>query len=847
MLKIRITAILLIMSGMLSINAQNGSLRGVVIDKDDHQPIPFATIAVTQEQGIIVTGGTSDNDGNFHIRSLVPGTYNVIVSFIGFRSDTITKLNITKQSPDINLGNIAIAASGISIDEVEISTMASTVVSKIDRRSYRPEDFQTAKGGTAVDILNKIPSVSVSSDGEVSVRGTTDFMVYLNGKPTQLDPSVLLAQISADAIEGIEVITVPGAKYDAQGKGGIINITTKTSGLQGLTIMANSLAGGAPWGNITDTYSGYNLNDNRYGGNVNLLYSKDKFSAYGGLSYSMRNVNGMRTGDARILDSTGTVYKHMVASGERPEWYENYSANAGFTYKLSARSELSSAYYFGSRTEGRSAFYVYNVFFADQDKNTIAGIPRDDHWIYNPNTDNRYGTFHTFNLDYNYRPDPSSELSVSFLYELSGLSRILDNYDYDFDKTNDTPGALLEHFNQTDDTPLNAYQLFLDYEKEFDGGHTIGIGFQPQFFSIDGSFSYDTLGIMSNEMGDYSSLENSIDLSRNIYAGYVNYEGNWDKLSVIAGLRLEYTDQLMHIDNPDYFTIFNRATQSEYTVQQLDWFPVLHAAYDLGKDKITMAASRRISRPPIKNMAPFLYRRHHEVYVVGDPGLKPEYVTTAELSYEKKFGKHKLLLTGFYRAVDNAVFRVNTVYYDEMVLIRSYTNSGESQSLGAELNSNFELGSKAKFFLGGSLYNYRISGDVFGYQEDNSSTNWNVKGVLNIIPSKQLRWSTDFDIQSATVTAQGSNAMFYFLNTALTYSPPAIERWNFTFKVLDILGSNEKGLDTRAFNAAGEQIFYQETLYLRYGPIAELSLSYSFNSGGKFQKKRESTFGDSEF
>jgi outer membrane receptor protein involved in Fe transport len=374
------------------------------------------------------------------------------------------------------------------------------------------------------------------------------------------------------------------------------------------------------------------------------------------------------------------------------------------------------------------------------------------------------------------------------------------------------------------------------------------MGIHPQYFRITGDFTYDTLGIVTGEMGSYTELENGIDLRRGIYAGYLDYSGSWDRFEIMAGLRLEYTDQTLEIDNPDYFTIFDRPTQSTYLVQQLDWFPTLHASFTpVEATTLNLAASRRISRPPIKNMAPFLYRRHLEVYVVGDPALMPEYINSVELGLEQKFGKQKVNLTGFYRGVDNAIFRVNTVYHEEMVLIRSYTNSGNSRSLGAELNADFEAGNKVKFFLGGSLYNYRIQGDIFGYQEDNSSTNWSLKGNANIALSKQLKFTTDFDIMSATVTAQGSNEMFYFANAAISYTPALLEKWSFALRVLDIFSSNLRGLDTRAYDSSGRQIFYQETLYTRTGPIAELGISYAFNSNGKSGKKAESSFGKNEF
>jgi outer membrane receptor protein involved in Fe transport len=730
---------------------------------------------------------------------------------------------------------------------VEIRGESASVVTKIDRRTYNASEFETAKGGTAVDLLNKLPSVSVGPDGAVSVRGTTDFMVYLNGKPTQLEPSVLLAQLSADAIENIEVITVPTAKYDAQGKGGIINVVTRQKGMEGLSISANVLGGGAPWGNLTDPLSGYKNNDYRYGGGLNYVYVKNKITFYGGYYYNQKNVNGDRVGDARLLQENGSYY-HMVASGERPEWYENYAANYGLDITLSKRSLLSAAYYFGKRTEGRSAFYVYNNFYGDVNKNPISGIPVDNSWIYNPNTDNRYGTFHSGNIDYKIKFENDASLNASFLYEHSSLSRALDNKDYAYDKSTETVGALQRHFTQSDDTPLNGFRLSLDYDKALSNGDVLSIGLQPQLLTQSGGFKYDTLNTETNEWGSYSELENAIDLYRGVYAGYTDYSGKSDRFEFSLGLRLEYTDQTIEMENPDYFNIFERPAESTYTVNQLDWFPSVHLNWAIGEDDHLIAAgSRRINRPPTKNMAPFLYRRHYEVYVVGDPALKPEYVSNLELTYDKLIGNQNIALTGFYRGVENAIFRVNTVYEEENVLIRSYTNSGNTQSLGAELNSNVEIGSKITMFVGGSLYNYRVAGDIFGYQENNQSTNWSLKGNFNWKASDAFKFTADFDFKSATVTAQGQNELFYLANAVVTYTPLKISGWSFALRGIDLLASNIEALNTRAFDSEGTQIFYQEVQYNRYGPILEFGLNYAFNSSGKSKKKSKTTFGDEQF
>jgi outer membrane receptor protein involved in Fe transport len=845
--KVLFTGILILF--IINAFAQNGSISGVVFDKESGERIPFASVSVFSTASDEVVGGSVSNDkGKFKVDKLEVGEYKVVVSFIGYTATTLNPVSISDKKLTPNVGEISIAASSLELESVEVSGMANSTSKKIDRQTYRASDFETASGGTAVDVLNKLPSVSVDADGAVSLRGTSDFMVYLNGKPTQMEASVLLNQIAASNIENIDVITVPTARYDAQGKGGIINISTKKSGADGLSISANGLLGGSPWGNISDKYDGYDLTDNRYGGGLNLVYRQNDLTLYGGGNYNYKNVNGSRIGDARLLQSDGSYY-HMVADGERPEWYENYSANFGVDYNLTEMSNISASYYYGNRTEGRSAFYVYNNFYGDIDKNSIEGIDSENEWIYNPNTDNRYGKFHTANIDLSQKFDNKSQVKISLLFEHSELSRALDNLEYAFDKPSDTVGDKLKHFNQTDDTPLDAFRTSVEFEKEFDNKSKLGLGIQPQFLSQKGGFNYDTLNVDNGDWGPNSKFNNDIELSRAIYAGYVDYSGTFGGLSVIAGLRLEYTDQLLEIGNPDYFNIFDRTTRSEYKVKQLDWFPTLHMQYDLNeRDVLTFAASRRINRPPTKDMAPFLYRRHYEVYVVGDPELEAEYLTNFELSLDKKMGDQSVTLTGFYRGTDNAIFRVNTVYEEENVLIRSYTNSGDVQALGAELNANLSTGKFAKFFLGGSLYRFNVKGNVFGYTEDNSSTNWSLKGNANLFFTDELKFTLDFDVKSATVTTQGQNDLRFISNSALNYSPKKLQGWDFSVKVLDLFSSNLEGLNTRAYDTNGSQIFYQEVEYDRYGPIVELGLSYALNMNGKSKKRAtESTFGKEQF
>ncbi|OEK07764.1 hypothetical protein A8C32_14830 [Flavivirga aquatica] len=825
--------------------AQNGSISGTIFDNDSNEAVPFATIAVIDSSSQTVKGAISTDEGKFNINNINYGTYSLQISFIGYQTITLNNITLSKTSPEVNMKTVMLKPQSESLNEVTIKAIKKTASTKIDRKTYSTTDFETAKGGNAADVLNKLPSVTVDPNGNVSVRGTSDFMVYLNGKPTQVDASTLLSQISANAINKIDVITVPTARYDAQGKGGIINISTKTKGIEGLSISANGLIGGAPWANITDKYSNYKLNDDRYGGGLNLVYNKNNMSLYGGFNYNKKNVNGKRSGDARVLvkDPLGE-YFHMVAAGERPEWYEYYSANAGVDFKLSNKDQLSLSYFYGNRTAGRAAYYIYNNFFAEADKSNKNLT--SETWVYNPNIDNRFGEYHTINADYSIDFNESSNLKIATSYENSDLSRELTNQNYDYNPTTDTASSTIDQgYSLSDSTPLKGFRFSIDYSKNINETDVLGFGFQTNYANIAGDFNFENNLVTKD-------LDNSIDLSRTVYAAYADYSGNVGKLDYIVGLRTEYGDQNMDVTNTDYLTLFNNTGRSNYEDKEFDLFPSAHLSYSISeKDKLILASSRRINRPSVTNLAPFLYRRHFEVYVVGDPELEAEYLNNVELTYDTKIGKNTFSLTGFYRGTDNAVFRVNTTttnvenpdvfdILQENVLIRSYTNAGNSTALGAELNANIVVTSFAKLFLGGSLYNFNIKGDVFGYNVDNSSTNWTLKGNLNLNLSQTFKFNFDYNIKSRTVTSQGSNDSFSMANIALNYKPKNLKGWDFSLRGLDIFSTNLQGLDTNAFNGSQEQIFYQETEYTRNGPIVELGINYTLNMKGK--KKKEKTF-----
>ena len=833
---------------------RNGSIAGSISDINHQNAIPFVNVTLQQNGEETAFGTVTDDSGNFSLEKVSLGTYTVVASFIGYETKTISNVTLTKDKPSVDLGSIGLSISAISLDKVNVSAEANTATTKIDRQTYRVSDFATAQGGSAVDVLNKLPSVSVSSEGNVSVRGTTDFMVYLNGKPTQMDQSMLLSQLSSDGIESIDVITVPTAKYDAQGKGGIINITTKKSSQDGLSISGGGMIGGTPWTNSTDVYSNHELNNNRYNADLSLFYNKNKLSLNGAVYYKSKHNKGI--GDIYTYihqDNTqanSNSYYILDGMGARPKWSSTFLTSFGLGYELSENSNLAATYQYSQRETGRAAHYKYNTFFANTPYGTpITGTEVE---LYNPNDINRTGTFSNLTLDYNLNIDESSAFTSSFVYEVSDLKQVIDNKEFNYDSEryyfNDTPNF---HSLQSDETPLSAYRLAFNYDKKLDNGSTISTGVQSQWIRLDGMYEYDTINTNTNNFAGYDHFNNSIDLSRDVYAAYIDYSGKTGDVTYVLGVRFEYLDQQMNVENTDYFSdvygVFGpgrELTEKAFEADKFDVFPTAHLKYSINdKNSVALASSYRVNRPPAKDMAPFLYRRHQEIFEMGDPMLEPEYIVNAEMTYLHSFGKNNVQLTGFYRGVDNAIYRVNRVSYMDNeggLLLRSYTNSGNQKAMGGELGININSIKKLKLYAGGSLYDFKVEADesLFGDQKNSQSINWSFKTNVGWTIVDPLKLTFDYSITSGSVTPQGESKEFQMLNVSLNYSPKKLSGWNFSAKMLDIMGTNQAGGYTNAYNGNLE-IFNRDYVYDYEGQIVEISATYTINMKGKKAKSKD--------
>jgi hypothetical protein len=305
--------------------AQQNAVKGSVKDSVTALPLEDASIALYKSNDSSMLSGTvSRKSGGFAFNKIKAGNYFLVVKFVGYESKVVNNVDM-HEGQIIDLGSISVQPTKGFLQRVTVRTQQNELYYKIDKQVYKAEQFETVKGGTAIDVLKDIPSVAVNVDGTITLRGSTGFAVLIDGKPIQADIETVLNQIPANAIERIELITTPSAKYDADGKAGIINIITKKSFGAGLSLTAN-VQGGLP------AIHDYNNKHKpvRFGTDATLTYKKKKWEIAAGFSYLRNDAAGYREGNANTtIDS---VFTSFPSAGERSFKRHNYSARASVIF-----------------------------------------------------------------------------------------------------------------------------------------------------------------------------------------------------------------------------------------------------------------------------------------------------------------------------------------------------------------------------------------------------------------------------------------------------------------------------------------------------------------------------------
>lgn len=696
------------------------------------------------------------------------------------------------------------------LESVVVSGQKATNRVALDKQIIDPKKFQLAANGTGLDLLQKLPAIRVSGEGEISLRGSTGFIVLLNGKPSNRTPADILAQLPANTIQNIEIISTPSAKYDADGKAGIINIITLQEVNKGWSFAVNRMFGGS---------SPY-----RSGADINLHYSSKKWDFYAAPDYRRYTIEGKRVGEIRSVYKDTLTYLPSV--GIRNYSDLQYSFRTGTSYTPNASNNFSLNLYHGYKESVRQADLHYQEYYKVGETHLF-----ENNWgtvrelSFNENLFVRTGKFSSVNLDYTHRFQNKAQLILTGIYEHSVLGGPLDNLER---IENSEDYFLIEHSNES--SPLDAFRFQADFSWPIGEFGKLGTGMSWRHFNQKGIFGYSRKTSLDAPAYEDPLYNDVVKVKQHINAGYVQWENKYEQWSYAVGLRLEDMDRKLD----------DRKEAKSYPYQQLNVFPSAQIFWKQSESQsFRLGYNRRIDWPTIKSLSPFLNHRHKETIEYGDPNLRPEIADVLELSYSKSWPVLKLVTTAFYSTMQDKVFRTNEII-NRTILGRSYINAGNAISTGLEVSADIRATAWWRFYVGTSVYHFHLENILDGQNTIKNNINYTINANTSVNFNPRLRLQWDLNYVSDAITSQGRDGALLLSNVGLKQNIWK-NRGTIGLQINNIFQSNNQNVTTQSAN------FYSTTDYIKYDRALQLSFGFRINESNTNLKKTKAEYGEKEF
>lgn len=797
-----ITCISLIILFSAAAKAQSpGKITGKLIDAKTKQPVEFATVALfTKADNQPSKAAQSDLDGNFTLTDIPEGSYSLRVTFVSYKTYTNENIVINTAKSTYNLGAIPLASATSALKEVVVTAQRSTIQLGVDKKVFSVDQSLVSQGGSATDLLTNVPSVQVDVDGNVSLRGSSNVRVLINGKPSALTGSNItdiLQSIPANSIENVEVITNPSSKYDPEGQSGIINIILKKNARLGFSGSASATAG----------------SQDNYNGNLSLGYQTEKFNIYTNYSYRKGGRIGNGYNNRQTFINADTLFQNQQSN--QSFVFNSHNVRAGIDYNLAEKTTLSLSGNINTRQRTRFQTGTTNQF---EDPNSILQQTRQD------NRSTSDGTNLDLNLDFEHKfKNPQKVLTANIGYstgdddDLDYLRTYYNNYGL--------PSTQFFQNNTTKDIE-RGWNLQADYVLPFaDKKGRFEAGYRSTLNKNDNDYLVDTLNTSGLFTRDLTQTNRFI-YNEYVHALYANYQREFGNFSLQAGLRLEDANiRTTLIDSTnnnlqnkqDYFRIY----PSVFLSQKLSAAQTLQLSY-----------TRRVSRPRERQLSPFLDRSDPFNYQQGTPGLKPEDTHSFELSYINYWKKLTLTSSLYYRLTNNNFQRISIALDSTRTLTR-FENVKSARNAGYELIAKMNFTNNFDLTGNVNIYHRQIDGDAsFGLQET-SGYAWNANITGNYKPFDKLGIQLRYDYQGPQVIAQGKMKAMYGFDAGIKYD--VTKQLSFSANARDVF--NTRRFSSEIYNYAGAYPYYQLSSRRFSTRIVSFTLSYRFGSTG--QKKQE--------
>ena len=727
-------------------NNYPGSIKGTVIDSSSSQGVPYATVTLFLEGSTKPVSGAFANDkGFFRLDSLAPGNYRVEIGFIGYKSRVLNKIIISTKHPVVNLEKILLSGNAQVLADVTVTGQRPLVENKIDKLVFNAERDITSQTGVATDILKKVPQVSVDVDGNVELQGSTDIRFLINGKPSTIFGSNIvdvLQSIPANQIKSIEVVTNPGAKYDAQGTGGIINIILKSTRAQGIN------------GNLSLTAGTITQN-----GSFNINARKGKFGLNAFINGNARLTTTTQNNLQRVSTDTATKVNGILQQDGSADFNRHgFQSGIGFDWSMDDRNSISGGlnyHNFGNKSKG-----LINQF--EQIQNDGDSILSNTNSTNNTNSAfKQYSWDPSLNYKHNFRnKEQQLEIGVdgSFAHNLntSGNDQYLQPQD-----------SLIYGTRNNNPAKESQYEMMIDYSQPL--GKDISFGVGGKFTGYDISSTAEALlwdSYSKNYLYD-TALSNDLNYHQRVYAAYGELNFPVGKLfEARLGGRYERTDV-----NSFYANAQQKIEEGYNTI-----VPSIFFMKKIGENQtVKLSYTIRINRPDYFDLNPYINASDPKNVTTGNPYLKPEVWDRYEASYNNDLGKiGSFMVTLFYR-VSNDDIQPFIIYYPTFTVgdttytnlaVTTRENIGIEKNAGTNLFFNFHVNDKfnvrSNFMF---IYRNTINHVDTGYNSSGTMYRFN----MNVSYQLNSNFAAEFfgDFRSPHHEAQGTYPSFTSYSLAL--------------------------------------------------------------------------------
>jgi len=774
-------------------------ITGTVIEKNSNQPLEFATIIFKPLKGKRVFGGLTNSKGKFSIE-IPKGIYTINIEFLSFK--TITKENI-KIDQNKSIGTIYLEEDAQSLDEVELIAEKSTVEIRLDKKIYNVGKDMTVKGGTASDVLDNVPSVTVDVDGVVSLRGNENVKILINGKPSGLvglNDTEALRQFPADAIKKVEVITSPSARYESEGTAGILNIILRQGKMEGFNGSA-TINVGLP---------------EQYGFSTNLNYRLKKINFFTNIGYSDRNSPGNAYYFTENLSSNAT-FPFSEQNIDYTRIRKNLNTNFGFEYFFNTKTSLTANFLFRNSDRENDVNNSTDSF----DSNMI--IKQTDLRVENENTTDHFSQFglnftkefkengHKLTFDGQYQDNDNDEFSL-----ITNKQTFPENIINPFEKI-DSDQSQQKILLQGD------YVLPIGEKQQFEAGFRSNINSQTtdyKFFNED-----------EDNQGEFilnDDLSNIFNYDENIYALYSQYGNKFGNISALFGLRMETTDIKIKSEGKDFSDVSNK----NYT----DFFPTLNLAYEFSEsENITLGYNRRIRRPRSRFINPFPSQSSKTTFFQGNPDLDPSISNGIDIGYYKRWSKITFNTSIYYNHATDVWQFITEDTGEEtedglQIIRRTPINLSTNDRIGYEFSVNYTPIKKWRFSTSFNLYNSTIKGEYNNVDYGSKNTSWFARFSSKIVLPAEIDWQTTMMYRGPSENSQSKRDGIFIANMAFSKD---ILKGNGTisFNVDDLFNTRKRTMETTT------DTFHQTSEFQWRERQFRLSFAYRFKQKKKRQRQ----------